>query len=492
MRDIASDLLALQATSVFVAGDALLDVYVTGGVERISPEAPVPVVHESSQRSVLGGAANVAANVAALGARVRLGARIGMDGEAEALRALCGVHGIGTQALMTDPALPTTRKTRVLAGYQQVVRLDREVVAPLGEVGAQALLASVDAWLEEEAGASRALVLADYAKGVLTEEVVRALMARCALAGVPVVVDPKDPDLRRFRGATVLKPNRDEARRAALRAGTPTDEPEALAGAVLACSGAENVVLSLSGEGVIARGAALPGTVRVPTRALQVADVSGAGDTMVAVLAMGCAAGLPLERSVDLANVAAGEVCSKLGTAVLSPSELLGAFKAHADAVAPEKWLADRDLVARVGAQWREDGRRIVFANGCFDVLHAGHVQLLQAARAFGDVLVVGLNTDESVRRLKGPTRPVSGLDDRVAVISALAAVDAVCAFDEDTPLELILALRPDVLVKGGDYAPEDVVGGAEAAAWGGRVEIVPLLSGRSTTRLLQGSGARP
>jgi D-beta-D-heptose 7-phosphate kinase/D-beta-D-heptose 1-phosphate adenosyltransferase len=213
---------------------------------------------------------------------------------------------------------------------------------------------------------------------------------------------------------------------------------------------------------------------------------------MVAVLAMGCAAGLPLERSVELANVAAGEVCAKLGTAVLAPSELLAAFRVHSQAVAPEKWLSGRELVARVGAQLREDGRRIVFANGCFDVLHAGHVALLQAARAFGDVLVVGLNTDESVQRLKGPTRPVSGLDDRVAVISALAAVDVVCAFDEDTPLELILALRPDVLVKGGDYAPEDVVGGAEAAAWGGRVEIVPLLSGRSTTRLLQGSRARP
>ncbi len=492
MRDIASDLLALQATSVFVAGDALLDVYVTGGVERISPEAPVPVVHESSQRAVLGGAANVAANVASLGARVRLGARVGVDGEGETLRALCAEHGIGTQALVADPALPTTRKTRVLAGYQQVVRLDREVVAPLGDEAARALLDAFAAWVDEEAGGPRALVLADYAKGVLGEDVVRELLARAEVAGVPVVVDPKDPDLHRFAGATVLKPNRDEARRAALRAGTPTDEPEALADAVLACSGVENVVLSLSGEGVIARGAALDGTLRVPTRALQVADVSGAGDTMVAVLAMGCAAGLPLERSVELANVAAGEVCAKLGTAVLAPSELLAAFRVHSQAVAPEKWLAGRGLVARVGAQLREDGRRIVFANGCFDVLHAGHVALLQAARAFGDVLVVGLNTDESVRRLKGPTRPVSGLDDRVAVISALAAVDVVCAFDEDTPLELILALRPDVLVKGGDYAPEDVVGGAEAAAWGGRVEIVPLLSGRSTTRLLQGSGARP
>jgi D-beta-D-heptose 7-phosphate kinase/D-beta-D-heptose 1-phosphate adenosyltransferase len=494
VRDIASDLLDLQAASVFVAGDALLDVYVSGDVERISPEAPVPVVRQGTERAVLGGAANVAANVAALGARAWLGARVGQDQEGQVLRRLCHERGIVPAALVHDADVPTTRKTRVLAGYQQLVRLDRELVSPLGAGAARALLAAFAAWLAdpETAGGGRALVLADYAKGVLTAEVVANLLGRAAEAGVPVVGDPKDPYLRRFAGATVLKPNRDEARRAAAAAGTPTDDPVALADVVLASSGARNVVLSLSAEGVIARGADLPGTVRAPTRALEVADVSGAGDTMVAVLAMGCAAGWPLERSVDVANVAAGEVCGKLGTAVLAPSELLAAFKAHSEARAPEKWLADREIVARVGAQLRADGRRIVFANGCFDVLHAGHVQLLQAARGFGDVLVVGLNTDDSVRRLKGPARPVSGLEDRVAVLSALAAVDAVCAFGEDTPLELILALRPDVLVKGGDYAPEDVVGGAEAAAWGGRVEIVPLLDGRSTSRLLaQGAAAR-
>ena len=493
MRDIASDLLDLRATCVWVAGDALLDVYVAGDVERISPEAPVPVVHEGSERVVLGGAANVAANVAALGARAWLGARVGRDREGELLRGLCAERGIAAE-LVSDADLPTTRKTRVLAGYQQVVRLDREVVAPLGAEASRALLAAFDRWLQDPAaaGGGRALVLADYAKGVLTPEVVAGLARRAAAAGVPVIADPKDPDLGRFAGVTVLKPNRDEARRAALGAGTPTDAPEALADAVLASSRARNVVLSLSADGVIARGADVSGTVRAPTRALQVADVSGAGDTMVAVLAMGCAAGLPLARSVEVANVAAGEVCAKLGTAVLSPSELLGAFKAQSEVRAPEKWLADRELVARVGAQLRDDGRRIVFANGCFDVLHAGHVQLLQAARGLGDVLVVGLNTDASVRRLKGPTRPVSSLEDRVAVLSALAAVDAVCAFDEDTPLELILALRPDVLVKGGDYAPEDVVGGAGAATWGGRVEIVPLLDGRSTSRLLARGAARP
>ena len=487
MSDIARDLLALQATRVFVAGDALLDVYLQGTVERISPEAPVPVVHEAGEvRRVLGGAANVAANVAALGARATLGARVGDDEDGLHVRRLLEERGIA-DGLVVDPALPTIRKTRVLAGYQQIVRLDREELAPLADHAA--LVAQFSRWAAEPGG--RALVLADYAKGVLTTACVRALIDAAVAADVPVLVDPKDPDLSHYAGATVLKPNRAEARAAAAAAGTPTDDPLALADAVLACSGARNAVVSLSAEGVVARGAALDGALRAPTRARQVADVSGAGDTMVAFLAMGCAAGLGLARAVELANVAAGEVCGKLGTATLSPSELLDAFREHSQAVRPEKWLEDRSLAAEIVRQARGDGRRVVFTNGCFDVLHAGHVQLLAAARARGDLLVVGLNTDASVKRLKGPTRPVSTLEDRAAVMGALAAVDFVCAFEEDTPLELVLALQPDVLVKGGDYAPEDVVGGAEAAAWGGEVAIIPLLDGRSTTNLLR-AGAVP
>lgn len=489
MSEVTADLLALQATSIWVVGDALLDVYLEGGVQRISPEAPVPVFDETGAvRRVLGGAANVAANVAALGARVVLAARVGDDEDAGHLRDALTALGIADDGLLVEPGLPTTRKTRVLAGYQQLVRLDRERVSPLGEAAATALLAGLEAWLARPHDGGRAVVLADYAKGVLTPEVTRRLIGAARAAGVPVLADPKDPDLSRYAGVTVLKPNRAEARAAAAAAGQPTDEPVALADAVLRCSGAENAVVSLSAEGVVARGHAVDGTVRVPTRAIQVADVSGAGDTMVAYLAMATAAGLGLARAVELANVAAGHVCSKLGTAVLSPSELLAAFGRHAAATAPETWLGDRAHAARVTAQLRADGRTVVFANGCFDLLHAGHVRLLQAARAHGDVLVVGLNSDASVTRLKGAGRPVAPLADRAAVLGALAAVDYVCAFEEDTPLELILALRPDVLVKGGDYRPEDVVGGAEAGAWGGRVEIVGLLEGRSTTGLLRGA----
>ncbi len=487
MSHVTDDLVALQATSIWVAGDALLDVYLEGTVERISPEAPVPVFQETGQvRRMLGGAANVAANAASLGARVALGARVGIDEDAAHLRDALRALAIEGDALVVEPGLPTTRKTRVLAGYQQLVRLDREQVSPLSARAADALLAALDQWLARPHDGGRAVVLADYAKGVLTPEVTRRLIACARAAGVKVLADPKDPDLSHYAGVTVLKPNRAEARAAAAAAGTPTDDPSELAAAILRCSGAENVVVSLSAEGVIAQGRALNGTVRVPTRAIQVADVSGAGDTMTAFLAMAVAAGLPLARGVELANVAAGHVCAKLGTAVLSPSELLAAFGRHAAATAPETWLGDREHAAPIAAQLRADGRRIVFANGCFDLLHAGHVQLLLTARAHGDVLVVGLNTDASVARLKGPSRPVTTLADRAAVIGALAAVDYVCAFEEDTPLELILALRPDVLVKGGDYRPEDVVGGAEAAGWGGRVEIVELLAGRSTTRLLR------
>jgi len=481
-RVVATDVLALRGAQVFVLGDALLDVYIDGTVDRISPEAPVPVVHERGVQEVLGGAANVAANIAQLGGTATLGARVGDDHDGERIRALATGHGIRIDAVFTDGGVPTARKTRVRAGYQQLVRIDREETEPVSRQTADALLARLDVFLDGDGG--RAVVLADYAKGVLSNEMLRAVVQRCRAARVPIIADPKSDDLRRYAGATVLKPNRAEAVRAA---GPGADHhPEALAATVLAASGAENVVLSLSADGLIAAGAALAAPLRLCAHVRQVADVSGAGDTMVALLAAGAAVGLPLERSVMLANIASGRVCEKLGTATLTSSELLEAFKEETEDHQPEKWLPDRETAARIVAAQRADGRRVVFTNGCFDMLHAGHVRLLQAARALGDALVVAVNSDDSVRRLKGPSRPVNALDDRVAVLSALACVDFVCAFDEETPLELILAAQPDLIVKGGDYAREDVVGGAQAAAWGGRVEIVPLLKGRSTTRLLQ------
>jgi D-beta-D-heptose 7-phosphate kinase/D-beta-D-heptose 1-phosphate adenosyltransferase len=250
---------------------------------------------------------------------------------------------------------------------------------------------------------------------------------------------------------------------------------------VLDASGAENVVLSLASDGVAARGALLDGTLLQRSRAHQVADVSGAGDTMVAVLALALGARIDFARGVELANAAAGAVCAKLGTATLTSSELLEATDGR-----PPKMLPERAGVVAATEQLRGDGRRLVFANGCFDVLHAGHVRLLAHARSLGDALLVALNDDDSVRRLKGDGRPRQTLEDRMEVLAALECVDLVTAFGEDTPRELILAVRPDVIVKGGDYRAEDVVGAVEARAWGGQVAIVPLLEGRSTTALLR------
>jgi D-beta-D-heptose 7-phosphate kinase / D-beta-D-heptose 1-phosphate adenosyltransferase len=460
----ATDVLRLARARVFVAGDALLDVYLEGDVSRVSPEAPVPVLLETGSRRVLGGAANVAANVAALGGRATLAARVGDDPEGDDLRALCAERGIDT-ALVCEPGLPTPRKTRVVAaGFHQLARLDRERTDPLASDAQQRVLDAFATW---DGGA---LVLADYAKGALPEPLTRRLVAAARRRAIPVVADPKAADLSRYAGATVIKPNRGEAQSAAQGHGGD------LLDAVLRASGAENVVLSLSAEGVAVRGAAVDGTVERRSEALEVADVSGAGDTMVAVLAMGLAAGLELTRAVELANAAAGAVCGKPGTATVTPAELLDAVHGAS------KILRTHDDAAAVAHRLRAAGRRLVLANGCFDLLHAGHVRLLQHARSLGDALMVALNDDDSVRRLKGPGRPRQPLRDRLEILAALEAVDHVVAFAQDTPLELLRAVRPDVLVKGGDYRPEDVVGAGVA----GEVVIVPLLDGRSTTALLR------
>jgi D-beta-D-heptose 7-phosphate kinase/D-beta-D-heptose 1-phosphate adenosyltransferase len=465
----------MRGVRVFVAGDALLDVYLEGDVSRISPEAPVPVLLESASRHVLGGAANVAANVAALGGLPTLAARIGEDPEGDAVRALCAAQGIDECALVTEHGIPTPRKTRVVAGFQQLARLDRERTDPLAAEAQERVVGCFESWLRAGDGGG-ALVLADYAKGSLPAGLARALTDRARAAGVAVVVDPKARDLGRYAGATVIKPNRAEA-----EAATAERDVEGLCDAVLAASGAENVVVSLSAGGVAARGAAVEGTLRRRSRALQVADVSGAGDTMTAVLALGLGAGLALCRAVELANAAAGAVCAKRGTATLTTSELLEAL----DGRRP-KALGERAAAVATLEQLRSDGRRLVFANGCFDLLHAGHVRLLRHARSLGDALLIALNDDDSVRRLKGDGRPRQPLEDRMEVLAALECVDFVTSFWEDTPRELILALRPAVIVKGGDYRAEDVVGGAEARRWGGEVALVPLLQGRSTTALLR------
>jgi D-beta-D-heptose 7-phosphate kinase/D-beta-D-heptose 1-phosphate adenosyltransferase len=485
------DLRALQDTHVLVVGDVMLDRYVVGDTQRMSPEAPVPVVLETHTRSVLGGAANVAANIVSVGARATLVGRVGDDAAGEEVLSILDSRGIG-RCLGQVPGVPTTTKTRVVSGMQQLTRIDREATHPTTSEELSSALVAVDEFLSNSG--SRAIILADYAKGFIGTELIRQVIDRATRAGVPVVTDPKSADLSRYAGSTVVKPNLAEARLACpssvgdTQLTNPSEEIALLASACLHLSGARNVVLSCSADGVAVLGSDCPSLTRLPTKARQVADVSGAGDTLTAVSALGLAAGLDLERAVAIANAAAGAVCEKAGTACLSATELLSLIAEDAPSAVDRpnpKILSNREEASDVGAQYRRDGRRLVMANGCFDLLHAGHVKLLTQARREGDALVVALNTDASVRRLKGAGRPIQSEADRCEIMAALECVDFVVLFDEETPLDLILAVRPSVLVKGDDYDPDSVVGASEIKAWGGKVVIAPRLDGRSTTRLI-------
>ena len=468
---------------VLVVGDVMLDQYVWGEVERISPEAPVPVVRATLRDERPGGAANVAMNLANLGATVTLMGLAGGDAEQQRLESLLAERGI-EPCFVTTPNAPTTTKLRVLSGHQQIMRLDTESRSQVSGEAYEQLLQRASAALPEAA----VVVLSDYAKGALSEVVCQALIRAAKQRGIPVLVDPKQQKFARYRGATVVCPNLKEL---AAATGVPSSEVERLLGAgqtLVSSLGLQSIVATLGEKGITLLRP--ESRMHAPAIVRQVYDVSGAGDTVVAILALTIACHLPMEAAVELANVAAGVVVGKVGTAPIQREELLGALSHEIALRMDEKVLPLERLLARV-ASWRWGGERIVFTNGCFDILHIGHIRLLEDARRKGERLIVGLNSDASVRRLKGRSRPVVGQDERARVLAALGAVDAVVVFDEDTPLRLIEALRPDVLVKGGDYAEDNVVGAREVRAWGGRVELIPLVPGASTTRLIAKSASR-
>jgi D-beta-D-heptose 7-phosphate kinase / D-beta-D-heptose 1-phosphate adenosyltransferase len=474
-------LVRIQQATVLVVGDVMLDRYIYGEVTRISPEAPVPVLRQEALTSSPGGAANVAACVAAAGARAILIGRIGCDPEADELHRALADLGVDSR-LLRNAGVATSTKTRLIANAQQLARVDREEIVLIDEAERAELLKSVTSFLEGEG--PRAIVLADYAKGLLSAELVRSIIDAARLSGVPVTSDPKGIDLSRYKGSTVLKPNRMEAAAGVGVGGDHAIDDEDLARRCLAASMARNIVMTCSEDGAVVVGEDIVGTVRLAGTARAVSDVSGAGDTFIALLAMGLASGETLETSVVVANAGAGLVCEKLGTATISASELLGVLVK--DGNQNGKILHDRHEAEIVGAAFAAEGRRLVLANGCFDLLHAGHVKLLQQARQSGDALMVAINSDESVRRLKGNGRPLQNGDDRSQILSSLECVDFVVEFAEDTPLELIVAVRPSLLVKGDDYKLDDVVGRDEVRSWGGTVLLVPQLEGKSTSNIVR------
>ncbi|NNM50611.1 MAG: bifunctional D-glycero-beta-D-manno-heptose-7-phosphate kinase/D-glycero-beta-D-manno-heptose 1-phosphate adenylyltransferase HldE [Pseudomonadales bacterium] len=460
-----------SSARVVVVGDVMLDRYWTGSTARISPEAPVPVVRVLDIEDRPGGAANVALNMAALGARVNLLGLVGKDSNAEILRQKLDAAGVGCTFSCIE-SKPTITKLRVLSRHQQLLRMDFEQ----GFSPEEAM--KLHHPLREALASADVLVISDYGKGSLAGYA--AIMAMAREGDVPVLVDPKGQDFTRYHGAALLTPNMGEFEAVV---GTVHSEQELqekgqslmeqLDMPALLVTRSEHGMTLLQRDGQ---------AMHLPAQAREVFDVTGAGDTVISVLAAALAAGEPLPQAVALANIAAGVVVGKLGTYAISAAELT---RAMAPVDRPEDGVLTLEQLLNAVAAVRAQGEHVVMTNGCFDILHAGHVSYLQQARAEGDRLIVAVNGDASIARLKGPGRPINPLDRRMAVLAGLKAVDWVVAFEEDTPENLLRRIQPDVLVKGGDYGLEGVVGAEIVKAYGGEVKVLGLVAGLSTTAVV-------
>jgi len=470
---------------VACVGDLMVDRYVYGDVTRVSPEAPVPVLKRTRELVMLGASGNVARNVAALGGEVSLVGLVGGDAEGrEALRLVgeeAGVEGY----LVTDADRPTTLKTRFVSGGQQLLRVDLETARPVTGDVEQRLIRTI----RDAAKGAGAILLSDYGKGVVTEAVIAVCREAAAASGGKLVVDSKARSFARYGPVDLIKPNAAELANATdLPTETDAQIERALvralelweARAILVTRASKGISLAVRGEAVR----------HFPTAAREVFDASGAGDTTLAALGLALAAEVSIEDAIAFAQLASGVAVSKIGTATVSPDELVeAAISAH---IAPaEAKVATAQRMVEEVARWRAKGLRIGFTNGCFDILHKGHVAYLAQARAWCDRLIVGLNSDESVHALKGEGRPVNDLESRALVLAGLGGVDLVVPFEEATPVKLIEAARPDVLIKGADYTEDQVVGGDLVRSWGGEVKLAPIVEGYSTTAAIARMGRK-
>jgi D-beta-D-heptose 7-phosphate kinase/D-beta-D-heptose 1-phosphate adenosyltransferase len=486
MTSFENVLASLGEQTVLCIGDLMLDDFVYGDVLRISPEAPAPVIAVKREEIVIGGAGNVARNVASVGARCIFVGVIGNDPGGKLLKSAFGEFKRSIKPhLVVDPARPTTRKLRFVSEHfsTHLLRADWEQAKPVSADIEVALIAHVTAALPE----AGAVVLSDYAKGVLTPRVIRAVIEQANKLKKPVVVDPKGIDFSIYRGATVITPNRKELGDATRHTVATHADVAAAAAALARTVGSKAVLVTLSEDGMLlhARGRE---PVHVPSPSVKVRDVSGAGDTVVAVLATLLAMGADFEAATRAANAAASVVVGKPGTATVSAAELRARILPASSLATEEKIVFDRTLLDERLDEWRRADLRIGFTNGCFDLLHPGHIRVLAEARAACDRLVVGLNSDASVARLKGDGRPIQSEHARAEVLAALEAVDLVVVFEEDTPLELIKRVRPSVLIKGADYRDKVVVGRDLVEAAGGRVVLVDLVPGASTSEMIRRS----
>jgi len=468
-----------HAARVLVLGDVMLDRFVYGTAERISPEGPIPIVSIEKTTDMPGGAANVARNVAALGAQCTLIGVVGHDSTADVLQRQLASYPSINAKLVSDPSRPTSQKTRYVADGQQVMRADQECRESLSAPVASRVLHEFAASLD----AIDIVVLSDYAKGVLSDAVTSEAIGLARKSRKIVVVDPKSKNFKKYAGATILTPNRLELQGAS-GADCITDDQVADCASHMLNGTCEFMVVTRGKDGMSVIEAHKP-ALHMPTVAIQVFDVSGAGDTAIAALALGIAAGGSVADAAAIANRAAGVVVGKRGTATVTTGEIVASIPSFEKGADPKK-IYSLENVLNVTREWRNQGLKIAFTNGCFDLLHPGHISLLDQAKRCADKLVVGLNADLSIRRLKGPNRPVQSEVARATVLAALKSVDAVAIFSQDTPLLLIEALSPDVLVKGADYTLDNVVGAEHVIKHGGRVVLAELLPGHSTTETVK------
>jgi D-beta-D-heptose 7-phosphate kinase/D-beta-D-heptose 1-phosphate adenosyltransferase len=465
-------------TGVVVIGDVMLDLYYWGDVDQISPEAPVPIFKVQRKTKTLGGAGNVALNLAQLLCQTALLGVRGGDAAGEDIQRLARDRQI-SGPLVVVAAHPTTTKTRMIGARQQLLRVDEEDTTPItAEVRDQLLVA-----LQSKLPETRAVIVSDYAKGVFKTSLAQETIGLCRSAKTPVFVDPKGIAWEKYAGATCITPNLTEFNALFAGPAANSSELEARAQSLLAQLDLEYLLVTMGPEGMALFGRDLA-MLQIPAKMREVSDVSGAGDTVIATLAAARATGCSMVDAARLANTAAGVVVGKLGTQPIDRDELKAALSDQ-NTIAHDK-IRPRDQAAGVIAKWRASGDRVVFTNGCFDILHIGHIKLLQTAAAMGDRLVVGLNSDSSVQRLKGPTRPIMSETSRSLLMANIGCVDLVVLSEADTPIDLIEAFQPDILVKGGDYTPETVVGHDAVTRWGGRVALIPLEAGVSTTQVIE------
>ena len=473
----------LQGARVLCVGDVMLDRFIYGGIDRISPEAPIPVLLVEREKIMLGGAGNVVANIAALGAKAVLLATVGNDAAGADIAKQLSDIGVES-ALEITPDRFTTVKSRFVSSGQQMLRVDREKTESIPADIAAKIIARAEALMADVG----AVILSDYKKGLLTDDIVEAVINIAKRHNKPVIVDPKGLDFSRYKGASVITPNRKELETATgMKAGSD-EEVRAAAMKLIATCGIPAVLATRSKDGMSII-AADSEPLHIPANVREVYDVSGAGDTVIATFAAALAANVTIRAAALLANIAAGIAVSKPGTAVVRPDEiemvLHSGYAMEKQAYARKTKLTTKQGAAEQSERWKTRGFKVGFTNGCFDLLHPGHISTLRQAKAACDYLVVAINSDASVRELKGPTRPVQNEAARSAILSALEMVDLVVVFGEETPMELLKAIRPDVLVKGGQYKLEEVVGYELVTSYGGKIVRAEMEEGFSTTNTI-------